>query len=113
MSAKKLAQLKGKKAKNATAKKVGQYQMQVLDINANLKTVRKSFGGCIKVLLTNSKEIGLTATQVKILRLTQKDIAKFKAFKATVRTSHYKGQDLGTYSPFYVLQALYKEIKNA
>ena len=99
------------KSKKAVAKKPTAYQTNVLHANAELKNVRKSFGGCIKMLLSNAKEIGLNAQFVKVLRFIQKDDKAYSEFKATVRTSKYKGKDLGTYSPFYVLQALHRAIE--
>ena len=82
------------------------YESQVIDVNKALKDVNKSFSGCVKMLLSNCKEIGLDAQRIEILRAVQKDTQIYKSFKALVRTSKYKGKDLGTYSPYYVLQTL-------
>ena len=103
---------KGVKATVKKGKAKGEtiYQNQVIGVNRALKTERKSLGGCIKTLLMFHKEIGLDTTRTKVLRFIQKDDAAFKSFKKIVRTSKYKGKDLGTYSPFYVLQALNKNL---
>lgn len=92
-------------------KKVSNYSKNVLSINAKLKSERKSLGGCIKTLIAFSKEIDMSAKDIKTLRFIQKDKVAYVNFKKTVRTSKYKGKDLKTYSPFYVLQALYKSNK--
>lgn len=83
------------------------YKSQVLNVNRALKVQNKSFGGCISMLLGFSKDIGLDAKRVKILRFVQKDDAAFKSFKGLVRTSKN-----GNYCPFYVLQALNKNISD-
>lgn len=83
------------------------YKSQVLGVNRALKTENRSFGGCVKTLLGFSKEIGLDAQRVKILRFIQKDDSAFKSFKGLVRTSK-----TGNYCPFYVLQALNKNISD-
>lgn len=102
------------KAVKATVKskkgEVSAYQANVLNVNKALKTQRKTFGGCIKTLLMYGKEIGLSPRQIKVLRFVQKDKLAFDTFKSNTRTAHYKGEDLGTYSPFYVLQALNKQL---
>lgn len=104
------------KANKKTTKKVvkvSEYQTKVLGINSKLKVERKSLGGCIKTLLMFNKEIGLSNVQTKTLKFIQSDNEAYKTFKSTVRTSKSPktGNDLGTYSPFYVLQALYKAEK--
>lgn len=103
---------KGVKAtvKKGKAKGESVYQNQVINVNKALKAERKSLGGCIKTLLIFKKEIGLDAQRVKILTFITKDNDAFRSFKKIVRTSKYKGKDLGTYSPFYVLQALNKNL---
>tara|TARA_R110002073_G_scaffold144403_5_gene296512 strand:+ start:1234 stop:1593 length:360 start_codon:yes stop_codon:yes gene_type:complete len=103
-----------KVAKTTTKKevvKVSDYQKNVLNVNKALKAQNKSLGGCIKLLIHFSKEIKLSAKTVKTLRFIQKDDKAFKTFKANVRTGQYKGKSTGTYSPFYVLQAIYKAEK--
>tara|TARA_R110000744_G_scaffold77116_9_gene152428 strand:+ start:421 stop:789 length:369 start_codon:yes stop_codon:yes gene_type:complete len=109
----KAKKVSGKKvpAKKATAKKVSQYVISVNNVNKALKNERKTLGGCIKTLLVFSKEIGMSTKDITALRFIQKDDNAFKAFKSTVRTSKYKGKDLGTYSPYYILQTLYKANK--
>jgi len=104
------AKAKVTSAKTAKVKVESIYTNQVLNVNKRLKSERKSLGGCIKTLLIFSKEIELDATRIKILRFVQKDQEAFRSFKKLVRTSKYKGKDLGTYSPFYVLQALNKNL---
>lgn len=89
--------------KGANVKKeTGTYKIQVLGVNSELKKFNRSLGGCRSVLLNNSKEIGLTPLQVKILQATKKPEV-YKVLQEKVRTSKN-----GNYSPFYVLQAIYK-----
>lgn len=99
-----------KKVVKKKAVKETDYQKNVINVNRALKNERKSLGGCIKTLLMFNKEINMNPTQVKVLRFIQKDQEAYKGFKKIVRTSHYKGKDLGTYSPFYILQSLNKNI---
>jgi hypothetical protein len=98
------------KAVVKTGEKKGQgiYATQVLGVNRALKVETRSLGGCIKTLLNFSNEIGLDAQRVKVLRFVQKDNEAFKSFKGIVRISK-----AGNYSPFYVLQALNKNLANS
>jgi hypothetical protein len=93
-----------KKNESNKANKVqgSMYQKNVLMINASLKTQLKSLGGCRSVLLNFASEIELTPIQIKILKST-KDQENYKLLQKQVRTSKS-----GNYSPFFLLQALYK-----
>lgn len=86
-----------KKSKQPSA-----YQTNVLAVNAELKKVQKSLGGCRSVLLQNAKEIGLNAVQKKLLTASKKP-ENYKVLLKYVRTSK-----AGNHSPFYLLQALHK-----
>lgn len=88
------------------------YQINVLNVNKRLKDVQKSFGGCIRFLLSNQKEANLPSYMVKVLSAAQKDRAVYASLKKNTRTTKYKGKDLGTYSPFYLLQTLHKAYEN-
>lgn len=97
-----------KSVKAVDKKKKGQptiYQSQVLGVNRALKAEQRTLGGCIKTLLLLGKDAGLDAQRIKILRFVQKDDAAYNSFKSLVRTSKK-----GNYCPFYVLQALNKNL---
>lgn len=75
------------------------YKKQVLDVNANLKKESKTLGGAIKLLkaLTDDEQT-----------LKSLEAIEFKVLKKKCRKSK-----AGNYSPFFVLQALYKINKEA
>lgn len=93
------------KAKNAKKKKPSEYKSQVLAVNSRLKTETKTVGGSIKMILLFAKETGIDARRTKLLRFLQKDDKAYKGFVGLVRKSKN-----GNYCPFYVLQALNKNI---
>lgn len=75
------------------------YKKQVLDVNASLKKESKTLGGAIKMLKALSND------EQTLKRLNETD---FKVLKKKCRKSKS-----GNYSPFFVLQALYKISKEA
>lgn len=101
-----------KSAKRMTIEKAVQagaelsaYQSNVLLTNLRLKAVNKSLGGCRAMLLNSANEIGLTPIQVKLLKAS-KEGENYRLLASLVRTSK-----AGNYSPFYLLQSLYKHEK--
>ncbi|AGO47921.1 hypothetical protein Phi40:1_gp056 [Cellulophaga phage phi40:1] len=92
---------------------VSSYQKNVNDVNKALKAEGKTLGGCVKMLLIFKKEINLSEPAIELLTFIRDDSDAFKKFKKTVRTSKYKGKDLGTYSAYYVLQTLHRTLKVA
>lgn len=80
-------------------KTASEYKKQVLDVNANLKKESKTLGGAIKLLkaLTDDEQT-----------LKSLEAIEFKVLKKKCRKSKS-----GNYSPFFVLQALYKINKEA
>ncbi len=74
--------------------KTSNYRSSVLNVNANLKKESKTLGGAIKLLKALSED----ETTLKAL-----ESVDFKKLKKACRKSKK-----GNYSPFFVLQALYK-----
>jgi len=96
--------LKSVKAKKQNdVKKPNEYKIQVLDVNANFKKSLRNTGKALKLLLASD---ALTSTQVKFAKELQKDDAKYTSFDAKVRRTKK-----GEITAFYVLQAIYKELK--
>jgi hypothetical protein len=95
-------QINSKQTTMKKSKQPSAYQTNVLAVNAELKKVQKSLGGCRSVLLQNAKEIGLNAVQKKLLTASKKP-ENYKVLLQYVRTSK-----AGNHSPFYLLQALHK-----
>lgn len=105
---------KTNKAKKASAKKatvktevlktkvVSEYSKKVLGVNSELKKQIRSLGGCRSVLITFQNEIGLTGNQKRLLKAS-KAKENYEILKPLVRISK-----AGNYSPFFLLQALYK-----
>lgn len=82
------------------------YGKQVLTVNKELKKQSKSLGGCRSILLTLANEIGLTPLHKTLLNKSKK-AENYKLMLKDVR--FYKLKDGShSYSPFYLLQALYK-----
>lgn len=82
------------------------YGKQVLTVNKELKKQSKSLGGCRSILLSLAGEIGLTPLHKSLLNKSKKQ-DNYKIMLADVR--FYKKSDGShSYSPFYLLQALYK-----
>lgn len=88
---------------NAVTKKVNQYKVDVLDVNANFKTALRTTNKAIKLLIASET---LSNKQTAICKAILKDDASYKKFDATVRRTPSK-----MVTPFYVLQALYKVVK--
>lgn len=88
-----------------TSAKVNNYKNDVLVVNANFKIALKSTGKAIKILLASET---LNAKQSAFLRNLQKkgNEAKYTKFDASIRRT--KNNQI---TPFYVLQAIYKELK--
>jgi hypothetical protein len=82
------------KPKAVKVVKVLDYKVNVLNTNKALKQETKTLNGCIKLLKLLSKD-----TKV----LAQLDLIPFGTLKKKVRKSK-----AGNYSPFYLLQAVYK-----
>ena len=75
-------------------KTVSNYRVKVLDVNASLKKESKTLGGAIKLLKA------LTEDETTLNAINSVD---FKKLKKVCRKSKK-----GNYSPFFILQALYK-----
>lgn len=90
------------------SKKVNEYRLQVLNPNAQLKAEFKTLGGCLKQMWFFRDEMNLTKGQIDTVRLLRKDDAAYKVFSQNCRTSKK-----GNYSPFFVLQAIYKAKKES
>ena len=95
-------QINSKQTTMKKSKQPSAYQTNVLAVNAELKKVQKSLGGCRSVLLQNANEIGLNAVQKKLLKESKKP-ENYKVLLQYVRTSKK-----GNHSPFYLLQSLHK-----
>ena len=91
---------------SANVKKVSDYKKQVLNTNAKLKSTHKTLGGCLKNMYHFTDEMGLNSKQKTEVQLLRKNHDLFKAFQKVCRKSKN-----GNYSPFYVLQAMYKAQK--
>jgi len=95
-----------KKVVKSKVVKVGEYKKQVLNTNAKLKNTHKTLGGCLKNMYHFSEEMGLTAAQKSVVKLLRKDGNAYKEFQKVCRKSKS-----GNYSPFFVLQTMYKASK--
>lgn len=91
----------------ATTKKVSAYKMNVLNTNKALKRECKSLGGAVKVLWLFREEIELSTQYIQILSQIRENDDVYATFKENVRVSK-----AGNYSPFFVLQAIHKALKN-
>ena len=80
---------------------------RMLGVYQEMKALNKTLGGARSWVLSNNdqlpKDNRLTPLQVNILKATKK-AENYKIFAQYVRTHHKSG----TYSPFYVLQAIVK-----
>ncbi len=92
----------------ANTKKVSAYKMNVLNTNKALKRECKSLGGAVKVLWLFREEIELSTQYIQILSEIRENNEVYATFKDNVRVSK-----AGNYSPFFVLQAVHKALKNA
>jgi hypothetical protein len=90
-----------------TTKKVSAYKMNVLNTNKALKRECKSLGGAVKVLWLFRDEIELSTQYIQILSQIRENDDVYATFKENVRVSK-----AGNYSPFFVLQAIHKALKN-
>ena len=95
-----------KKVVKSTTVKVSDYKKQVINSNAKLKSTHKTLGGCLKNMHHFSAEMGLTTSQKKVVKLLRGDGKAYKEFQKVCRKSKS-----GNYSPFFVLQAIYKASK--
>jgi hypothetical protein len=86
-----------------TTKKVNEYKVNVLDVNANFKIALRTTNKAIKLLIASET---LSQKQVNLCKAILKDDTSYKKFDATVRRTPAK-----MVTPFYVLQALYKVAK--
>ena len=109
MSATKTVKVARTVKKTVKTVKVSAYKKQVLDTNKALKTTHKTLGGCLKNMWFFRDDMALTNAQISVIRLLRDDKKgklAYNEFKKVVRTSKS-----GNYSPFYVLQAMYKASK--
>lgn len=81
--------------------------MNVLNTNKALKRECKSLGGAVKVLWLFREEIELSTQYIQILSEIRENNDVYATFKENVRVSQ-----AGNYSPFFVLQAIHKALKN-
>lgn len=95
-----------KKVVKTTTIKVSDYKKQVINSNAKLKITHKTLGGCLKNMWYFADDMGLTASQKTVVKLLRGDDKAYTEFQKVCRKS--KG---GNYSPFFVLQAIYKASK--
>jgi hypothetical protein len=91
------------KSKKQSDYKATDYYKQVIEPNRFLKEETSKIGYCIKQLLNNSDAIKLQPDFIKLLKQANKDEAIYKQFANEVRKSK-----TGKYSPFALLQYLYK-----
>ncbi len=91
----------------STTKKVSAYKLNVLNTNKALKQERKSLGGAVRILWLFREEIKLSKEYVQILSVIRENNEVYASFKENVRVSK-----AGNYSPFFVLQAIHKALKN-
>ena len=91
---------------SANVKKVSDYKKQVLNTNAKLKSTHKTLGGCLKNMHHFGIDMGLSASQKSTVKLLRGNHELYKEFQKVCRKSKN-----GNYSPFYVLQAMYKASK--
>lgn len=92
-----------KKVVKKTTTKVSDYKKQVINSNAKLKATHKTLGGCLKNMWHFADDMGLTTSQKKVVKLLRADHNAYKEFQKVCRKSKS-----GNYSPFFVLQAIYK-----
>ena len=83
-------------------KTTNNYKTEVLQVNANFKQALRTTGQCIKILLASEV---LNTKQIAFLKSLQKDDNKYSSFDAKIRRT--KDNKI---VPFYVLQAVYKEL---
>ena len=96
--------LKSVKAKKQNdVKKPNNYQLQVIDVNANFKKSLRNTGKALKLLLASEC---MNSAQIKFAKELQKDDTKYTSFDAKVRRTKK-----GEITAFYVLQAIYRELK--
>jgi hypothetical protein len=88
--------------------KVSAYATNVLSTNKALRTECKTLGGALKLLWMFREEIELGERYAKIVHLIRNDKDVYHNFRQNCRVSK-----AGNYSPFYVLQAIYKMFKQA
>lgn len=85
--------------------KTNEYQLSVLNTNANFKIAMRSTGKALKILLScevlNTKQVAF----VKSLQAKDSQ-AKFDKFDASIRRTK-----TNTITPFYLLQAMYRAMK--
>ena len=91
----------------AKSNKISAYKMNVLNTNKALKRECKSLGGAVKVLWLFREEIELSTQYIQILSEIRENNDVYATFKENVRVSQ-----AGNYSPFFVLQAIHKALKN-
>ena len=92
-----------KAKKQNDVKAPNNYQLQVIQVNANFKKSLRNTGKALKLLLASDC---LTVAQTKFAKDLQKDDAKYSEFDAKVRRT--KSGDI---TAFYVLQAIYRALK--
>ena len=86
------------------------YSLDVINVNRELKTVRKSIGGCREALLVHCTT--LHPKFRSYLNASKKDVAIFEEIKAGLRPcKNNKTGEITGYSPFYLLQFLYAKFK--
>lgn len=95
-----------KKVVKSTTVKVSDYKKQVINSNAKLKSTHRTLGGCLKNMYHFADDMGLTASQKKVVKLLRGDGKAYAEFQKVCRKSKS-----GNYSPFFVLQAIYKASK--
>lgn len=88
------------------AQTVSKYRLEVLNTNKALKTESKTLSGALKVLWFFRHDIELPTQYIKIIHAIRNDKDIYHTFRQNCRSSKN-----GNYSPFYVLQAIYKSIK--
>jgi hypothetical protein len=98
--------VKGKKVVASTTKKVSEYSKQVIATNKALRTTHKTLGGCLKNMWFFRDDMNLTHKQTAVVKLLRTDDKAYTAFQNVCRKSK-----TGSYSPFFVLQAIYKASK--
>ena len=91
---------------SANVTKVSDYKKQVLNTNAKLKSTHKTLGGCLKNMHHFGIDMELSASQKSTVKLLRGNHELYKEFQKVCRKSKN-----GNYSPFYVLQAMYKASK--
>lgn len=95
-----------KKVVKSTTKKVSEYSKQVIATNKALKSTHKTLGGCLKNMWFFRDDMKLNSKQIAVVKLLRADTKAYNSFQAIVRKSKS-----GNYSPFFVLQAMYKASK--